>query len=99
MIENYLKLKEKIKNTIYKSMKNDERIIIKLPSVWFLFTLSNLFSISFLNIIPSVKKNFLKKLMKYILSEGFLNDSISEFDSFPSNIESKIKNPLELLLN
>ena len=58
MIENYLKLKEKIKNTIYKSMKNDERIIIKLPSVWFLFTLSNLFSISFLNIIPSVKKIF-----------------------------------------
>ena len=52
MIENYLKLKEKIKNMIYKSMKNDERIIIKLPSVWFLFTLSNLFSISFLNIIP-----------------------------------------------
>ena len=41
MIENYLKLKEKIKNMIYKSMKNDERIIIKLPSVWFLFTLSN----------------------------------------------------------
>ena len=76
MIENYLKLKEKIKNMIYKSMKNDERIIIKLPSVWFLFTLSNLFSISFLFIIPSVKKNFLKKLMKYILSEGFLNDSI-----------------------
>ena len=76
MIENYLKLKEKIKNAIYKSMKNDERIIIKLPSVWFLFTLSNLFSISFLNIIPSVKKNFLKKLMKYILSEGFLNNSI-----------------------
>ena len=76
MIENYLKLKEKIKNMIYKSMKNDERIIIKLPSVWFLFTLSNLFSISFLFIIPSVKKNFLKKLMNYILSEGFLNDSI-----------------------
>ena len=58
MIENYLKLKEKIKNTIYKSMKNDERIIIKLPSVWFLFTLSNLFSISFMFIIliPPKKK-------------------------------------------
>ena len=61
MIENYLKLKEKIKNTIYKSMKNDERIIIKLPSVWFLFTLSNLFLISFLNISFS-KKEFFEKI-------------------------------------
>ena len=61
MIENYLKLKEKIKNTIYKSMKNYERVVIKLPSVWFLFILSNLFSISFLNISFS-KKEFFEKI-------------------------------------